>query len=93
MAFGMDQVACAHGAEANVARRSARPGAGVGGYGSIHAAPGLPTSKQGRVTPGQIGGSRGLRAVKAFKGLRCPASLFDDLAKFKKTVTEPTQKT
>jgi hypothetical protein len=89
MAFGMDQVARARGVEANGAQR----GAGVGGHGPFHAAPGLPTSKQGRVTPGQIGGSRGLRAPEVLKGLRRARRLFDDLPKFKKTVTNPTQKT
>jgi len=89
MAFGMDQVARARGVEANDAQR----GAGVGGYGSLRAAPGLPTSKQVRVTPGQIRGSRGLRAPEVLKGLRRATRLFDDLPKFKKTVTNPTQKT
>lgn len=91
MGFDMDQVARARGAEAVVARRSARPGAGIGGYRSVHAAPGLPNSIRG--ARGRIGGSRGLRAVRAVKGLRRLMRLFDDVAKFKKTVTEPTHKT
>jgi len=91
MAFGMDQMARAQGAAAVVARCCARPGSDIGDQRSDHAAPGLPTFNQG--ARGHIGGSRRLRAAETLKRLRCARRLFDDVAKFKKTVTNPTQKT
>ena len=89
MGFGMDQVARARGAEAVVARRSARRE--LAAAGQCMPRPVYRYSIRG--ARGRIGGSRGLRAVRAVKGLRRLMRLFDDVAKFKKTVTEPTHKT